>query len=271
MGSGLGACKKQEATPTAPAAQVDAAAAAPAPAPEAAKTPDAATAAADSYQTIVDAADRTADDRNSDASRKPAELLRFIGVKPGWKVADLGAGGGYLTELLQRAVQPGGVVYGQNVPLVLQKFGAKPWTERLARPIMKGVVRADRELGDPLPPEAKDLDLVTIGFFYHDATWLKTDRDAMNKKIFDALKPGGLYVVTDHSAKDGAGATVGESLHRIEKKTVIDEVTKAGFKLDGESDIYANPKDTRDTNVFDDKIRGNTDRFVLRFVKPVAK
>ena len=78
-------------------------------------------------------------------------------------------------------------------------------------------------------------------------------------------------MIADHSAKDGAGATVGESLHRIEKKTVIDEVTKAGFKLDDESDMYANPADARDANVFDEKLRGKTDRFVLRFVKPVTK
>jgi len=261
----LGACSKPSGSAAPAPAAPDAAAATKPPA----ATPDAA-AAADAYQTLVDAADRTADDRNSDASRKPADFLRFAQVKPGMHVADLAAGAGYTTELLQRAVQPGGVVYAQNSAFVLQKFVSKSWPERLARPVMKGVVRVDREMDDPLPPEAKDLDLVTMAFFYHDTVWLKTDRDAMNRKVFAALKPGGVYLVADHSAKDGAGTTVAETFHRIEQKVVVDEVTKAGFKLESQSKMYENPKDTRDANVFDDKIRGTTDRFVLRFVKPVA-
>ena len=260
----LGACSKPSSSSNAPAATAPDAAATKPPA----AMPDAA-AAADAYQTLVDAADRTADDRNSDASRKPADFLRFAQVNPGMHVADLAAGGGYTTELLQRAVQPGGVVYAQNASFVLQKFVSKSWPERLARPVMKGVLRIDREMDDPLPPEAKDLDLVTMAFFYHDTVWLKTDRDAMNRKVFAALKPGGVYLIADHSAKPGAGTTVAESLHRIEEKVVVDEVTRAGFKLESRSKMYENSQDARDWIIFGQG-RGTTDRFVLRFVKPVA-
>jgi predicted methyltransferase len=223
----------------------------------------------DAYQRIADSTDRTAEDRNADASRKPAEFLRFAQVKPGMRVADLAAGGGYTTELLQRAVAPNGVVYAQNASFVLQKFVSKSWPERLARPVNKSVVRVDREMDDPLPPEAKDLDLVVMGFFYHDTVWLKTDRDAMNRKIFAALKPGGVYLIADHSAKPGAGTTVAESLHRIEEKVVVDEVTRAGFKLESRSKMYENLQDARDWNIFGEG-RGTTDRFVLRFVKPAT-
>jgi predicted methyltransferase len=229
---------------------------------------DAATVA-DPYQKIAESTERTADDRNQDGTRKPAEFLRFAAVKPGMRVADLAAGGGYTTELLQRAVAPNGVVYAQNPEHVRQKFVTKTWPERLARPVNKSVVRVDREMQDPLPPEAKDLDLVVMAFFYHDTVWLKTDRDAMNRKVFDALKPGGVYLVADHSARPGAGATVAESLHRIEEKVVVDEITRAGFKLEGRSTMYENTADARDWNVFGEG-RGTTDRFVLRFVKPVA-
>ncbi len=228
-----------------------------------------AAARADAYQAIADSQDRTADDRNQDGSRKPAEFLRFAEVKTGMHVADLAAGGGYTTELLVRAVGPSGIVFAQNPSFVRDKFVSKTWPERLARPVNKSVVRVDREMDDPLPPEATNLDLVTMAFFYHDTVWLKTDRDAMNRKIFAALKPRGVYLIADHSAKPGAGTTAAESLHRIEEQVVIDEVTRAGFKLESRSKMYENRQDARDWNIFGEG-RGTTDRFVLRFVKPVA-
>jgi predicted methyltransferase len=256
----VAACGKTESNPAKPAPT-------PAkPAPEPAKpTPPA--PAADPYQTLIDDPDRTAEDRAEDATRKPLELLRFLKLQPGMKVADLGAGGGYLTELLARAVGPSGVVYAQNSKMVIEKFVAKEWPARLARPINKNVVRVDRESVEPLPPEAKDLDLVTMGFVYHDMVWWKVDRDKMNAAIFAALKPGGAFVVLDHEAGAGKGTTVTESLHRIEKQSVIDEVTRAGFKLEAEGTFLANPDDPHDETVFG-KIRGKSDRFVLRFVKP---
>jgi predicted methyltransferase len=264
------ACKQAEAPvrtdppATSTGASIDAAPAAGAAAPAPSNAP-----IADSYQAIVDQDGRTADDRNQDGSRKPAEFLRFAGVKPGMKVADLAAGGGYTTELLVRAVGATGKVWAQNPAFVRDKFVSKVWPERLARPVNKAVVRVDREMNDPLPKDAVDLDMVVMAFFYHDTIWLKADRDAMNKKVFAALKPGGVYLVADHSAKADAGTTVAESLHRIEEKVVVDEITRAGFKLESKSPMYANPQDTRDWNIFGEG-RGTTDRFVLRFVKPAA-
>ncbi|HEY6782531.1 MAG TPA: SAM-dependent methyltransferase, partial [Candidatus Dormibacteraeota bacterium] len=118
-------------------------------------------------QAIVDAKDRTDADRQLDASRHPGELLAFLGLRPGMRVAELSAGGGYTTELLARAVGPTGKVWAQNNAMFL-KFIDKPWAERLATPAMKNVVRSDRELDAPLPPDAKSLDAVVIMLFYHD-------------------------------------------------------------------------------------------------------
>jgi predicted methyltransferase len=263
---GLAGCSKDEPRKAAAPASSDAGVVAASARPAA---PDGTAPIADVYQSIVDQDGRTADDRNQDGSRKPADFLRFASVKPGMKVADLAAGGGYTTELLVRAVGATGKVWAQNPSFVREKFVSKTWPERLARPVNKGVVRVDREMQDPLPKDAVDLDLVVMAFFYHDTVWLKTNRDAMNKKVFAALRPGGVYLIADHAARADAGTTVAETLHRIEKKVVIDEVTRAGFKLETESPIYANPQDTHDWNIFGEG-RGTTDRFVLRFVKPVA-
>jgi predicted methyltransferase len=222
---------------------------------------------------IVAAADRSDDDRALDAGRRPAEVLTFAGVTKGMKVAEIMAGGGYTAELLARAVGEAGVVYAQNNTWILERFAQKPWSERLQRPVMKNVVRVDRELDDPLPPEAKELDVVVMSLFYHDSVWMGADRAKMNGAIFAALKKGGAYVVIDHSAVPGHGIADVQTLHRIDEAAVIAEVTAAGFTLaPGDSaDFLRNPEDDRDWNDSPRAAaerRGTSDRFALRFVKP---
>jgi predicted methyltransferase len=222
-------------------------------------------------RSAVDAPDRTETDRALDAGRHPRELLAFAGIKPGMRVAELGVGGGYTSELLARAVGPSGKVYAQNSRLILDRFAEKPWSERLAKPVMANVVRLDREFDDPFPPEVHDLDAVLIVLFYHDTVWLGVDRARMNRAVFAALKPGGEYVVVDHSGRKGSGATETSTLHRIEQSVVEDEVTAAGFRLADQAGFLRNPQDPRDWNdsprAAGDR-RGTSDRFVLRFVKP---
>jgi len=220
---------------------------------------------------IVDAADRSPEDRALDAGRHPAEMLAFFGVASGMRVAELGAAGGYTTELLARAVGPTGVVYGQNSRFILERFAEKPWSDRLTKPVMRTVVRVDREFDDPFPPEAYDLDAVFIVLFYHDTVWLKVDRARMNRAVFDALRPGGVYAVIDHSGRAGSDATETETLHRIEESTLRREIETAGFRLAGEAEFLRSPGDTRDWNASPrtaGQRRGTSDRFVLKFVKP---
>lgn len=222
-------------------------------------------------KSVVSAADRSPEDRALDAGRKPAELLSFLGIQPGWAVADLGAGGGYTTELLQRAVGRSGIVYGQNSKPLLEKFLEKPWSARLAKPVMKNVVRLDRDFDAPFPDDMRPLDAVTMVLFYHDTVWLGVDRAAMNKAVFSALKPGGVFLVVDHSARPGDGTTVADTFHRIDEEVVKSEVEAAGFILDGQADFLRNPSDTRDWNDSPraaGERRGTSDRFVLKFRKP---
>jgi predicted methyltransferase len=223
------------------------------------------------YRLMVSAPDRTAADRALDAGRKPAEFLAFMQVRAGMAVAELGAGGGYTTELLARAVGPGGIVYGQNSTFILDRFAAKPWAERLARPENSNVVRLDREFDDPFPSDIKPLDLVVINAFYHDTVWMNVDRRKMNQAVFGALKSGGHYVVVDSSTVSGAGIEYVKSLHRIGEEVVREEVERAGFKLEQESDFLRNPRDKRDWSTSPGAAgekRGSGDRFALRFVKP---
>lgn len=220
---------------------------------------------------VVTAADRSPEDRALDAGRKPVELLAFLGIQSGWRIADLGAGGGYTTELLKRAVGSEGVVYGQNSKKMLEMFLEKPWSARLAKPVMNGVVRLDRDFDDPFPDGLRPLDAVTMVLFYHDTVWLGVNREAMNKAVFAALKPGGVFVIVDHSARPEDGAKVTDTFHRIAEDVVKSEVLAAGFVLDGHADFLRNRDDTRDWNDSPraaGERRGTSDRFVLRFRKP---
>ncbi|MGH9886433.1 MAG: class I SAM-dependent methyltransferase [bacterium] len=228
-------------------------------------------APSDAAAQAVAAPDRSEADRALDKGRFPAEMLTFFDIRPGMRVAELGAAGGYTTELLARTVGSAGRVYGQNSKFILDRFAEKPWSERLAKPVNAQVVRVDREFDDPLPPEAKDLDAVLIVLFYHDTVWLETDRARMNAAVFAALKKGGVYGVIDQSARAGTGTSDTKTLHRIEESAVVSEIERAGFVLDAEADFMKNPADPRDWNASPSAAgekRGTADRFVLKFVKP---
>lgn len=266
--AGCGASAPSPAAPTANAA------AAPAPsAVEAAAAPKVVrhVDVPASLAAVVAAPDRSPEDVKLDAGRHPAETLAFFGIAPGMHVGEIVAGGGYTTELLERAVAPNGVVYGENPKSILERYAANPWADRLAKPVDHAIVRVDRELEDPFPPEASNLDAVVDVLFYHDTVWLGVDRDAMNRAIFKALKPGGVYGIVDHAAKAGDGLNDVKTLHRIEESVLKSEIERAGFRLDSEATFLANPADTRDWSaspkVAGEK-RGTSDRFVLRFVKP---
>jgi predicted methyltransferase len=264
------AAEPQAASPTRSSSTPEPTPPAPVP-PLATPAPAAPGLSADAIHTLLAASDRTDEDKKLDTKRHPDQFLAFLGIGPGMRVADLGSGGGYTTELLARAVGPTGKVYAQNDPDLVKRFMDKAVTARLARPVNAGVERADRPFDDPLPAEATDLDLVVLYIFYHDVVWIGADRDKMNRAILAALKPGGAYVIVDASAKAGDGVTVAKTLHRIEESTVRAEVQRAGFTLAGSGDFLRNPSDARDWNSSPKAAgerRGTEDCFVLKFRKP---
>lgn len=217
------------------------------------------------YAALVAAPDRSAADRETDRRRKPHLLLAFAGVRPGMKVLDVGAGGGYSTELLARAVGGRGTVFAQDSTALPERIRAR-FDERLKKPSMKNVVRIVRSYDDPLPQGVGDFELITFFFAYHDTAFMDVDRTRMNRRLFEALAPGGALVVADHSAQPGAGVGVVKSLHRIEESVLRREVEAAGFKLVAEADFLRNPDDLRDAVVF--RAETPVDEFVLKFVKP---
>ena len=220
----------------------------------------------DRYAAIIAAPDRTDADRNNDARRDAVKLLDFTGVQPGWTVIDMAADAGYSTELMARAVVPGGKVYGQNAPDMPPRV-ENAWNARKQHPAMKDVVADLRPFDDPVPPgETGKVDLVSFFFGYHDTTYMKVDRAKMDKAMFDALKPGGFLVIADYAALPGAPIDTGHTFHRLDENIEKREVEAAGFKLVDESFFLRNPNDPHNMPIFHPKIP--IDIFVLKFQKP---
>jgi predicted methyltransferase len=230
----------------------------------------AASSVANAVESAVADPARPESDRNRDAARKPAESLRFSGVKPGDAIADFNANAGYFTRLFADVVGSRGHVYAIE-PIEIQQYVAKATAElkayAAAHPnVTVSIATALESLRVP-----RKLDLFWISQNYHDLhnTYFgPADIAAFNKAVFDALKPGGSYVVLDHRAAPNAPAEVTETLHRIDPATVRREVEAAGFVFAGESKILANPADPRTIKVFDKSIQGHTDQFILKFRKP---
>lgn len=201
-----------------------------------------------------------------DPAWKAPEVIQFIGLKKGDKVAEIVPG--RLTASIAQAVGPTGTVYAiETAELVKAHPDALVHMKALAAQSPNVIVSAD-PVATPLP---SGLDAVFIRQNYHDLYdkfMGPADVPAFNKAVFAALKPGGVYVVLDHAAVAGTGIGATETLHRIDPARVKSDVLAAGFKLDGESSILANGADDHTKNVFDPSIRGHTDQFLFRFKKP---
>ncbi|MDO1558710.1 methyltransferase [Brevundimonas sp. 2R-24] len=213
--------------------------------------------------------DRPEAQRALDEARKPAETLAFAEIGPGSRVVELVPGGGYFTRIISSAVGPEGHVYALQTAEIVAAFPqARGGLETLAG--QSGNVTA---MFDPVAAWTvpAPVDVVFTAQNYHDLYvdfMGPADVAAVNQAVFNALRPGGLYVILDHAAVDGSGQAAVSTLHRIDRQSVIDEVTAAGFELVGESDILRNAEDDRSLSVFDDSIRRRTDQFILKFRKP---
>ncbi len=224
-------------------------------------------------QQVLSHPDRSDADRKTDAFRKPEAILNFFQVAPGQTVLDVFAGGGYYSELLARSVGGKGRVDAFNNKAYVDFIGAELNT-RLANNRLPNVHRIDAEV-DALTLAAKHYDLIFASMAFHDAYyadpeggWPAMDRLALYRKLFQALKPGGVLAVIDHSARAGRGSDDAKTLHRIEEDLLRRELEQAGFRLEASSDVLRNPQDDRSLSSFEARIRFQTDRFVLRFKRP---
>jgi len=255
----LAACARKTEAPAAPAAAAEAA-------PAQFPFPDPA---------LLTAATRPTADAADDDARKPLEVLAFSRIGSGFTVLEIEAGAGYYTELLSAIVGPSGKVYMQNPP-EFKKFAGEAVTARLANNRLANVAYMETHFDNLTLPDAS-VDVVTWFLGPHDlyykpegaATGLG-DAVKSYSEIFRVLKPGGYFVVLDHAAEAGSPTDTGGTIHRIDPAHVKTSAAAAGFAIEEESSLLANPADDHKLVVFDPKIRRKTDQFLIRFIKPVG-
>ena len=225
------------------------------------------------YEAAVSNPARAEKDRERDATRKPAEVLEFIGVGPGMQVLDLFSGGGYYSEVLSYVVGPDGGVTAHSNEAYAQYVGdeviSRYSNDRL--PNVEILMAENNEL--KLDPDSYDAVMMVLSFhdiFYVDPKngWPKIDGPKLLAELFKSLKPGAILGVVDHHAKAGSARETGGTLHRIDPAIVIADMEAAGFVLDGKSEVLRNTDDDYNKNMADPAVRGKTDRFVMRFTRP---
>lgn len=208
-------------------------------------------------------------DAKRDADRKPAEMLDFAGVKPGDKVADFIPGGGYFTRIFAKAVGPNGKVFAVTNPPPANATAPAPILAVAADPQYGNITVVSTGIGSFKLPEPVDVFWTSQN--YHDLylTRFNLDVPGVVKTIYEAVKPGGVFIVLDHAAAPGADVVpTANTIHRIDPAAVRKTVEAAGFKYEGESKVLANASDDHTKNVFDPALRGHTDQFVYKFRKP---
>lgn len=222
-------------------------------------------------QALADTA-RPVEDRDADQRRAAAELLTFANVRPGQRVADLVPGHGYFTRLLSLVVGTKGRVYAVVPP---RRLPSEPAPVDDLKGITTNTRFANVQILEQRVQEfelPERVDVIWTSLVYHEFHHLpQTDVSAINKRLYDALKPGGTLVVIDHAAQPGSGTRDVSTRHRIDEQLVREEILAAGFEFVGDSRALANKSDTRELPVFDDRIRGRTDQFVLLFRRPAAR
>lgn len=226
-------------------------------------------ASAQTARNVVAAKDRTEADRAQDEGRHPAEVLAFSGIERGDVVADFMAGEGYYTALLADLVGPAGAVYAIN-PSSFHDPAA--WAKRLASDRNIRTLVSDARAMQLAPGS---VDSIFAHLVFHDLyfeserfRFPRLDVDFMLANWFAAVRPGGTVIIIDHVGAAGDTREIVNSVHRIDPRTVIRDMTKAGFELVAQSDMLRRSNDDLRKSVFDPELRGKTDRFMMKFQKP---
>jgi predicted methyltransferase len=230
--------------------------------------------AADIYAAAVQHPGRSAADLERDKLEHPADILRLSSIKPGMQVADVLAGRGYFSELLSYVVGPKGHVLLLN-NTAYEHWSNNGWEERLANNRLPNVEHRTVDL-EHLDLPDHSLDALILIKVYHDLYWVDTEPNAQWPKMNTSavldqltrvLKPGGLLLIEDHSAKPGTGSADASTLHRIDEAYTVSDFEKRGFRLIGKSDVLRRPDDQRTLVSYTPPGLGKTDRFVLVFRK----
>ncbi|HYC00762.1 MAG TPA: hypothetical protein VEC57_16635 [Candidatus Limnocylindrales bacterium] len=211
-------------------------------------------------------AERSEQDRARDAQERPQAIAQFAGLRQGMHIADLHAGDGYVTEVLMGSVIPYGKIFANNDPSLLSPEQTQAWKKRLESPDTADLAELDNAVTQALPYYAKGLQAVFSIGVHHKMVIKGIDRAAVHRVVFDALAPGGLYIVADARAAKGSDAAKAAAACRSHADALRAEVEAAGFRFLEQSDALANSKDARTSDACSSK--DMPDRFLMKFERP---
>ena len=211
----------------------------------------------------VESRERAEKQKDRDVGRKPGETLAFSGIRPGQKVVELASFGQYYTDIMAPVIGPRGHLWMYDLPYTDTNFGDP---SRAFVTKHSNTEFAEAKFDEMDWP--RNVDLITIVLYYHDLQYNGVNTAVLDKKMFDALKPGGKLLIVDHKADAGSGWRDSKTIHRMGVETIVKEVTAAGFQLKIDSDLLANPQDDHHKMVFAPGERGHTDQALFVFEKP---
>jgi predicted methyltransferase len=216
-------------------------------------------------RTALASPDRPAENKARDEGRKPIETIEFFGIETGDTAIDLIAAAGWFTEVLSAAVGPGGKVYSSNPPFLVQAEAEKALHDRLGNVVAVHGSLAEAGLVGTADAAVTAMNLHDVYNGYNNVPGSEQAAVDFLRSIHAALKPGGVLGVIDHVGVEGQDNA---ALHRMLPQQARDALTKAGFTIEAESSLLANPADDHTKMVFDPTIRGMTDQFVFRARRP---
>lgn len=217
---------------------------------------------------------RTKADQARDLRDRPEVIISLLDISEGDQIADIFAGGGYYSQLLAAVVGRKGKVLLHN-NAAYREFAAEGIEARFQKHKPGNLIMHDAEADDLKLGNGK-LDAAMIVMSYHDLYfvdkengWETIDSAAFLTQVFNALKPGGRFLIVDHTAAPGSGKSSAQTLHRIDPAFAEIDIEQYGFELVAESPVLRNPMDDYAMSVFEPSIRGKSDRFVHVYDKPI--
>lgn len=222
----------------------------------------------DSIHAAISSATRSEEHKARDRYRKPSEMIAFSGIQAGDTIVEIAPASGYYTALLARVTGPTGRVIGVGPERIFERFptARNGFSDFIGRDPLENVTYSTSHLDKVDLPN--DVDQIWMVLYYHDTYWTGEDRAKMNRRFFDALRPGGVYFVIDHTGTPSASEDITQTLHRLVPEPARREIEAAGFVLESESDALFDPDDPQNDSVFEEHRRGQTNRVVWKFVKP---
>jgi predicted methyltransferase len=208
---------------------------------------------------------RPAESKARDASRKPIESIQFLGIKTGQTAIDLIAAGGWFTEVLSAAVGPTGKVYSSNPPFLVQADAEKALHDRLGNVVAVHGLLAEAGLVASADAAVTALNLHDLYGGFQGNPGSEAQAVGFLQAVYAALKPGGVLGVIDHV---GIAGQDNAAFHRMLPQQARDVITKAGFTIEAESSVLAQPADDHTKPVWDPAVSGKTDQFMIRARKP---